>query len=80
MRDLCIDDSKNLEPKILGQTNTLNHTLKSSIDSGRGIQMPKSKHSKHNRSQDFTGKNKIGEKRTANGKKRVSEYKKIDAN
>ena len=80
MRDLCIDDSKNLEPKILGQTNTLSHTLKSSIDSSIGIQMPKSKHSKHNRSQDFTGKNKIGEKRATNIKKRISEYKKIDTN
>ena len=42
--------------------------------------MPKSKHSKHNRSQDFTGKNKIGEKRATNIKKRISEYKKIDTN
>ena len=80
MRDLCVDDSKHLEPKILGQTYTLNHTLKSSIDSSKGIHMPKSKHSKHNRSQDFTGKNKIGEKRASNTKKKVSEYKKAEVN
>ena len=84
MRDLCINEYENFEPQILGQTTkfhgTLNNTIKSSIDSNSGIKLVKNKNSKHNRSQDFTGKNKINEKRNSNNRRKVSDYKKMEIN
>ena len=84
MRDLCINESENFEPQILGQTTkfngTLTKTVKSSIDSSSGFSLAKNKNSKHNRSQDFTGKYKINEKRNSNNRKKVSDYKKMEIN
>ena len=84
MRDLCINEYENFEPKILGQTTkfngTLTNTVKSSIDSNSGISLAKGKNSKHNRSHDFTGKYKINEKRNSNNRRKVSDYKKMEVN